>query len=133
MKPQNTLILTIEPFVGFRPDDVRAWLPESPNEARLAQIYPYIQHKLAYLDSDLYDEYDPWLEYAYEAWYELEQEIVKQMLAILQQEHALPDVEGYHWKIEPLMNRNGYYSSGGWWIEAKDESHSIRKDEQNGI
>ena len=48
-------------------------------------------------------------------------EIVNQMLAILQQEDAVPEVEGYHWKIEPLMNRNGYYSSGGWWIETTEE------------
>ena len=34
--PENTLILTVDPFVGFMPNELRAWLCEHTDDASLA-------------------------------------------------------------------------------------------------
>ncbi|MFA7190431.1 MAG: hypothetical protein WC117_10150, partial [Sphaerochaetaceae bacterium] len=51
-------------------------------------------------------------EQRYESWWELQMELVNKAADILQCKVDVP----YAKLIEPLMNRNGYRLSTGWWI-----------------
>lgn len=118
----NLLILTQYPFVGFRPDDVRQWLKETPEKKNLALALSVVEEKAAAVSEQISDSQDTWAFYAAEEWEELEMELYREIERILLEENrngANHDmtVTGRHYRILPFMERNGYRDGSGWWIK----------------
>lgn len=44
-------------------------------------------------------------------------ELLNECFARLEKKDMLPDVEGWHFKILPFMQENGYRDGSGWWIK----------------
>ena len=64
---ENTLILTVEPFAGFMPADLRAWLKEHGADADPAAALAAIHNHIGALGHELGEVDDPWLFYAFDA------------------------------------------------------------------
>ena len=114
--PNNTLILTREPFVGFMPADVRSWLQDHGDDRNLATAFAEVSNKTGCLGHELGETDDPWITYAYEEWRELYQEIHRQVLAAIGRENMDRFNPGGYRFAEPFMEKNGYRDGSGWWI-----------------
>ena len=74
-RPENTLILTTDPFVGFMPADLKAWVKSHHADPELATALAEVNNHVGLLGHELDEVDDPWLVYAFEDWYELELEL----------------------------------------------------------
>ena len=123
--PENTLILTTEPFVGFMPVDMRAWLKTHSADADLAAALAEVSNRTSMLGHELDEVDDPWLDYAHEAWWEVEQELYGLILSSMR--HAMDggeahydlEREGRYYRVLPFMEKNGYVGGTGWWKKSK--------------
>ena len=120
--PENTLILTQEPFVGFMPGDVRIWLRKHVDDASLAAAEAAVHRQVGHLGHELDETTDPWLDYALDEWWELELELVTEIIHRLKIEnqtkgtnHSL-EMHGFYYTIRPFMEANGFRDGSGWWI-----------------
>lgn len=126
--PENTLVLTVEPFVGFMPDDVRAWLSSHPDDRSLAIALAVVHNHTGSLGHELDDSDDPWLIYAYDSWEELDCDLYartfKVMEAANQRGEASYDLspKGWYNVVKPFMKKNGFLDGTGWWIPNEDQS-----------
>ena len=80
---RNTLILTAEPFVGFMPVDLYAWVNEHSSDRDIAVALAEVHNHVGILGHDLDEVDDQWLIYTYEAWWEIEKRLYELMLASL--------------------------------------------------
>lgn len=125
---ENLLILTREPFVGFRPEDIRSWLKTNPTESNYAIALSEIQFKVSDARDDVFDVGDVWSYYVLDEWEKLETEIVEYMQDKLvgeNQNGAMHDLSkpGWRHRILPFMERNGYRDASGWWIKVKPNNN----------
>ena len=67
------------------------------------------------------DGSDPWMEYVFYDWVELEEELVTICIQRLKQRGQLMDVAGWHYQILPFMVAHGYRDGRSWWIKDKKE------------
>ena len=102
------------------PDDVRQYITEHPDDRTLANAMADVWNQAGILGHELDETDDHWVEYAFWAWQELEQElftaIAKRMEAANQRGEAHYDLSQKGiWLLEQFMIRNGYYNGTGWW------------------
>lgn len=122
MLPENTLVLTVEPFVGFMPNDIRLWLSEHTDECFMAAALAAVSNKTGSLGHELDDSDDYWLHYSYDKWWELEKElydlIYKAMVSANQRGDASYDLssKGWHYVVKPFMEKHGFRDGAGWWV-----------------
>ena len=120
--PQNTLILTKEPFVGYMPNDVRQYLTEHPDDRALANAMAEVWNQAGILGHELDETDDHWIEYAFWEWQELEHELFAAITARMEMANQCGEApydltkKGI-WLIEQFMLRNGYYNGSGWWCK----------------
>ena len=132
--PQNTLILTRDPFVGFMPDDVRKYLTEHSDDRTLANAMAEVWNHAGSLGHELDETDDHWIEYAYYEWWDLEREIFATIAARMEMAdrcgEASYDLTKHGiWLIEQFMLRNGYDNGAGWWCRQEGR---MQGDEQDG-
>lgn len=119
---RNTLILTTEPFVGFMPADLHAWLKEHSSDLDLAEALAEVHNHVGILGHELDEDDDPWLIYAYEAWWEIEKELYELIVASMRRSNRHGETAynleqpGLHWLVKPFMEKNGFRDGTGWWI-----------------
>ena len=65
---ENDLMLDEEPFVGYMPHDVRAWVQEHHLESELACAMMIVHNRVGVLMHLCDESSDPWVDYAFEAW-----------------------------------------------------------------
>ena len=124
--PNNTLILTKEPFVGFMPTDLRVWLQDHNKDADLAMALAAVSNHTGSLRHDLDEVDDYWLLYAYEEWWEIEKELYDMIIFSMKQanmrEETNYDFEqvGLYNVVKPFMKKNGFRDGAGWWIDEYD-------------
>ena len=125
--PENTLILTAEPFVGFMPSDLRAWLTNHNSDADLACALAEVNDHAGLLGHELDEIEDRWLLYAYETWWEVELELYDLIFDSMKRsnqrgetEYNLTQEELYYC-FKPFMERNGYRDGAGWWVKLEEE------------
>lgn len=124
----NLLILIREPFIGFRPEDIRLWLKNNPDESNYALALSEVEIKVSDARNEVFDVGDSWSYYALDEWEELESEIVEYMQSKLAHEnqngaqHNLTK-QGWRYQILPFMERNGYRDASGWWIKQKQKNN----------
>lgn len=123
----NLLILTREPFVGFRPEDIRLWLKTNPTEANYALALSEVQFKVSDACDEVCDVGDSWSYLVLDEWEELETVIVEYMQAVLLNENqsgAKHDLTmpGWRYRILPFMERNRYRDASGWWIKKSNST-----------
>lgn len=127
--PRNTLILTTEPFVGFMPADLRAWITEHSSDQNLAMALAEVHNHVGILGHELDETDDHWLIYAYEAWWEVEKELYDLIVASMchsnQQGKTNYNLSqtGLHWLVKPFMEKNGFRDGTGWWVQTDTELH----------
>ena len=125
--PENTLILTVDPFVGFMPNELRAWLCEHTDDASLAAALAAVNNHTGCLGHDLGEVNDPWLLYAFEEWRVLEKDlygiVFKSMETAVLRGEADYDLtrEGLYYKALQFMEKNGFRDGTGWYIESENE------------
>ena len=125
--PENTLILITEPLVGFNPDDVRVWLTSHPDDHSLAIALAAVHNQTGSLGHELDDSVDPWLLYAYESWKELDQDLYTRVIGTMnaanQRGEASYDLspKGWYNLAKPFMEKNGFISGTGWWVEMTEQ------------
>ena len=125
--PRNTLILTTEPFVGFMPADLRAWIAEHSSDPYLAMALAEVHNHVGILGHELDDVDDHWLVYAYEAWWDVEKELYELIIASMcrsnQQGKTTYNLSqpGLHWLVKPFMEKNGFRDGTGWWVPTETE------------
>ena len=125
--PENTLILTFEPFLGFMPDDLRSWLLAHHEDSDLAAALAEVHNHVGLLGHELDEVDDNWLFYAFDAWWELEKELYDLIITSMRQTNLRGetnynlDQKGLHYLVEPFMEKNGYCDGSGWWISAKEQ------------
>ena len=120
---ENTLILTVEPFVGFMPADLRAWLKENNADADLAAALAAVHNHIGTLGYELNEVDDPWLFYAFDAWYEIEAELYELIFKSMKQSNLRGETnysfsQQGHYRLVPFMERNGFRSGSGWWVKS---------------
>lgn len=126
--PKNTLILTTEPFVGFMPADLRAWITEHGSDTDLAMALAEVHNHVGILGHELDDIDDHWLIYAYEAWREVEKELYDLITASMQRSNQQGETAynlsqpGLHWLVKPFMEKNGFQDGTGWWVQTETET-----------
>lgn len=125
--PENTLILTTEPFVGFMPSDLRMWLTDHNTDADLASALAEVNDHAGLLGHELDEVEDRWLLYAFEAWCEVELELYDLIFESMKQSNQRGETkynltqEGLYYRVKPFMERNGYQDGSGWWVKSKEE------------
>ena len=125
--PNNTLILTRAPFVGFMPDDLRAWLQDHKEDADLATALAEVSNHAGRLGHDLDEVDDHWLVYACEAWWELEKELYDLIISTMEQANLRGEANydltkiGRYNIVKPFMERNGFADGAGWWVDVYDK------------
>lgn len=125
--PENTLILTTEPFVGFMPSDLRMWLTDHNTDADLASALAEVNDHVGLLGHELDEVEDRWLLYAFEAWWEVELELYDLIFESMKQSNQRGETkfnltqEGLYYRAKPFMERNGYHDGSGWWVKSKEE------------
>ena len=119
---ENDLMLDEEPFVGYMPHDVRAWVQEHHLESELACAMMIVHNRVGVLMHLCDESSDPWVDYAFEAWHDIETELAARIREILADEnrtkgtaHTLDGI-GTYYMVKPFMERNGYRDGAGWWI-----------------
>ena len=133
--PENTLILDVDPFVGFMPNEVRAWLEVHTDEVSLATALAAVHNQVGSLFHELDDSNDPWIIYSFESWRELEEELYESIFNIMAESNrrgnTLYDLnqQGWYFKAKPFMEKNGFIAGAGWWI--RDEQVEKRFYENN--
>ena len=125
--PENTLILTTEPFVGFMPSDLRMWLTDHNTDADLASAKAEVNDHAGLLGHELDEVEDRWLLYAFEAWWEVELELYDLIFESMKQSNQRGETkynltqEGLYYRVKPFMERNVYQDGSGWWVKSKEE------------
>lgn len=127
--PPNAVVLCSEPLKDRSVDDMRLWISQNRAESDLATAMSLVHRKsgwLAHLTDDEGGEI-----YAEEShkWWELEKELCSEIISIMKEEnergaanHNL-EKRGWHYMIEPFMNRNGFRDGAGWWIKEKENTN----------
>ena len=127
--PRNTLILTTEPFVGFMPADLRAWITEHSSDQNLAMALAEVHNHVGILGHELDETDDHWLIYAYEAWWEVEKELYDLIVASMRHSNQQGKTNynlsqtGLHWLVKPFMEKNGFRDGTGWRVQTDTELH----------
>lgn len=125
--PENTLILTTEPFVGFMPSDLRAWLADHNTDTDLASALAEVNDHVGLLGHELDEVEDRWLLYAYEAWWEVELELYDLIFDSMKRSNQRGETEynltqeGLYYRVKPFMERNGYRDGAGWWVKLEEK------------
>ena len=104
-------------FPSIRPDVVREWFRENPDDNSLAEALAQVCNCVGKLRTLSTEDYDYWLEYAYFDWDELREELTMECLARMKARGQLLNVKGYHYQIQPFMEEHGYRDGHGWWIK----------------
>ena len=119
-KNKDIAVLISPPLDGCVPNDVRTWLREQhETDAAIAEAMSKVGMKAGWLMHELDDpdnDEKALQKYheEFDMWYELEKELVKEIVRRL----GIEKVEkGWHYIIEPFMNKNGYRDGAGWWIK----------------
>ena len=124
---RNTLILTAEPFVGFMPVDLYAWVNEHSSDRDIAVALAEVHNHVGILGHDLDEVDDQWLIYTYEAWWEIEKRLYELILASMRRSNQHGETaynleqSGLHWRVKPFMEKNGFQDGNGWWIHAETD------------
>lgn len=117
------MILDKEPFVGYMPEDIRNWMIKHNQESDIACAMMIVHNKTGMLIHLCDESYDPWINYAYEEWNEIETELIEHIRNILYAENKIRDTNytldgiGTYYLVKPFMERNGYRDDAGWWIK----------------
>jgi hypothetical protein len=125
--PENTLILTSEPFVGFMPSDLRVWLTDHNSDIDLACALAEVNDHVGLLGHELDEVEDRWLLYAYEVWWEVELELYDLIFDSMKRSNQRGETkynltqEGLYYRVKPFMERNGYQDGSGWWVKLEEE------------
>ena len=106
-------------FPCIRPETVWTWFSENPDNNSLAEVLAQVCNCVGKLRALSSESDDPWLEYFYQAWDELEDKLVSECIARLKERGQFPNVHGRHYQIRPFMEEHGYRDGHGWWIEDK--------------
>ena len=123
---ENYLIIDHEPFVGYMPNDIRNWLTEHPQESDIASAMMIVHNKVDILMDVCEEVNDPWANYAFEEWNEIETELAERIRGILSVDNRTKDTNytldgiGTYYMVKPFMERNGYRDASGWWIKKRD-------------
>ncbi len=107
--------LNIYEFPGIRPDDVREWFQDNPDDASLAEALAQICNRVGMMHHAINEYDDFWLDAAFCDWAELEEELVQECQNRLKKRGLLPAVDGWHYRIRPFMEEHGYRDRSGWW------------------
>ena len=127
--PRNTLILTTEPFVGFMPADLRAWITEHSSDQNLAMALAEVHNHVGILGHELDETDDHWIIYAYVAWWEVEKELYDLIVASMRHSNQQGKTNynlsqtGLHWLVKPFMEKNGFRDGTGWRVQTDTELH----------
>ena len=125
--PENTLILTTEPFVGFMPSDLRIWLADHNTDTDLASALAEVNDHVGLLGHELDEVEDRWLLYAFESWREVELELYDLIFDSMEKSNQRGETEynlsqeGLYYRVKPFMERNGYRDGSGWWIKLEED------------
>lgn len=106
-------------FPCIRPDVVRAWVRENPDDESLAEALAQVCNRVGVLCAESSESDGHWLEAVFYDWDELEEELVQECLSRLKAKGRLPNLQGYHFQMKPFMEEHGFRNGRGWWI--KDE------------
>lgn len=129
-RPENTLILTTDPFVGFMPADLKAWVKSHHADPELATALAEVNNHVGLLGHELDEVDDPWLVYAFEDWYELELELYELIFNSMRQSNQRGetnynlDKEGLYYRVAPFMEKNGFQDGAGWWVKSDKKLRS---------
>ena len=124
---KNTLILTKDPFFGFMPSDLRVWLQEHNQDGDLATALAAVHTQAGLIGHELDESNDPWLIYAHEEWWAIEQFLYDLILSSMRQANLCGTAnydlsqKGFHFLVKPFMEQNGFRDGSGWWISTEDE------------
>lgn len=125
--PNNTLILTKEPFLGFMPADLRTWLRDHSEDSDLAVALAEVSNHTGRLGHELDETDDHWLVYAHEAWWELEKELYDRIISSMKQANLNGEANynlklaGLYNVVKPFMEKNGFRDGSGWWLPNKEK------------
>jgi len=122
--PEHVMIFEKEPLVKYTPSYVRQWLDENYCEYNLATIFARVCDRTGWLihEIDEMKESDK-LKARFDEWMALSNDLVDKVLMILQEENNTGKAEhdltilGWHSKVKPFMERNGFIDCSGWWVE----------------
>ena len=107
-------------FPCIRPNEVREWLHENPDDASLAEALAQICNRVGILLAESSESDDYWLDVVFYDWNELEEELVQECLSRLRARGELSNVAGWHYQILPFMEAHGYRDGHSWWIKVED-------------
>lgn len=122
--PNNTLILTQHPYVGFMPEDLRLWIAEHSSDSDLATALSAVHNHIGRLGHELGECDDYWLIYAYDAWCAVETDLYELIILSMRISNRKGETSynlqhnGLYWLVKPFMEKYGFRDGYGWWIQA---------------
>lgn len=126
-RPENTLLLTTSPFVGFMPADLQEWLKSHHADSDLATALAEVNNHVGLLGHELDEVNDPWLIYAFEAWYEIELELYDLIFESMRESNQRGETsyslsqESLYYRVAPFMEKNGFQDGAGWWVKSDEK------------
>ena len=117
--PTGAAILMGEPLRGWSVDDMREWLGDDPEEARLAEAFSLVHAKEGYL-MDVSED-DGTREDEFEEWWGYQKELYDKIIEIQDQRGDRYGTSfGMMAAVMPFMYRNRYADACGWWVKRDD-------------
>lgn len=124
------LILTTDLFEGFMPADLQVWLKCHNTDSDFAAALAAVHNHVGLLGHELDETDDPWLIYAFEAWYEIELDLYNLIFDSMRQSNQRGETsydlnqEGLYYRVAPFMEKNGFQDGFGWWMQSDEKLHS---------
>ncbi|WP_051131574.1 hypothetical protein [Oscillibacter ruminantium] len=116
--PEDAVVMTCEPLPGISIEEYRDMLGDDYTESALAAALAGAWNKAGWIMHECEDDdSSPEMKARFEAWWALQEELVKKVAELLQCEFKPPYIE----LVTPFMERNGYRDGHGWWMKKTEQ------------
>lgn len=123
---ESAVVLLEEPLKECKPADIKSILTQDHSDKTLAACFASVHNQAGWLAHDIDDEENDEetnnrIIAEFNEWWSLEKELVAEVEQRLGNTCQKKQDVGYHFKVKPFMERNGYRDGAGWWVKREKD------------
>ena len=98
------------------------WITAYPSDENYAKALAAVNNHVGSLGHEIDGTEDFWLKDSFEQWWEIEKILYEKIFARMNKTneqgitHYDLEKSGFHYRVQPFMEQNGFRDGGGWWI-----------------